>query len=137
MAFEFIDNAAIDRKTRKLIRSHAATGKGKNVEKKRRKQLSHGARKIVIARDSREDEDLGECTSDSQEVALPIETPISDGLFVVCFPTDLTPTSKVLFHRGTVISKSSCNIKGCNDQPMNSVLLHERACVPGRAEYGH
>jgi hypothetical protein len=111
MTFEFIDNAAIDRKTRKLIRSHAATGKnvGQKRPSRRKKQVSLGERRTVIPRDSRADEGSRQCKRDSQEVALRIEMPISDGLFVVGFPIDLTPTSKILFHKGTVRPKNACN----------------------------
>lgn len=78
MPFEFVDNnaAAIDRATRKRIRSHVAIGRnaGKKLVRKSRKDI---------------------------DASIPrIEWPVGDDVSLFPFPEQVTPESKGLVRRG-------------------------------------
>jgi hypothetical protein len=99
MSFVFLNNANIDRNARKLIRSHVA--KGRNVGKKlssRRRQRKQDVKIVVpivrpnILEDGKDRE--------SEEATPAIERQIGDGLSVLSFPVEVTPTSKGLLQRG-------------------------------------
>jgi hypothetical protein len=95
MPFEFINNAAIDRNARKVIRSHAA--KGRNVGKtrpSRRKQPGQEVKSTTTAFNSRSVENAQESGTD--ETIAAIGRQIGDGLSVLSFPAELTPRSKAL-----------------------------------------
>lgn len=90
MSFIFMDNAAIDRKSRKLIRSHVA--KGKNLGRvlaPRRKRCEVGVKAIMPIRDDR-----------GEEGTLSIERQFGDGLSVYPIPNKLPPGSRSLVQRG-------------------------------------
>jgi hypothetical protein len=104
MSFKFVNNASIDRSTRKLIRSHAA--KGKNVGKKhpsRRKQTVLRAKLSLPLCNVKGVEETP--AHESEEPVLPIERQIGDGLSVLLIPAELSPRSKVLVQRGIIVSK--------------------------------
>lgn len=91
MSFIFMDNAAIDRKSRKLIRSHAA--KGKNLGRvlpSRKKRCELG---VKIAMPTRE--------KYREENSLSIERQFGDGLSVYPMPNKLPPGSRSLVQKGS------------------------------------
>lgn len=112
MAFEFIDNnARIDRKTRKRIRSLVATGKnaGKTVVRPSRiKAYQAQSNHTAILPNTREQRNIKENDSDSSPDPYnpQIERQISD---VLCFMTSadqLSPAARTLAKRGEEILTS-------------------------------
>lgn len=109
MPFEFIDNnARIDRKTRKRIRSLVATGKnaGKTVVRPSRIKafkeqpiyptvFSSVPRTVEMRR-----QDISASLPDETTSSLDIERPISDDLLFAFTSNQLNPASRYLAKRG-------------------------------------
>ena len=103
MPFEFINNADIDRRARKLIRSHAAKGKniGKTLNRRKRSEAKPSAVELPSS----------QVVNDSKAVAysryiesygavLTIERQIGDALTVLPIPPELIRTSRNLIQQG-------------------------------------
>ena len=102
MSFKFVNNATIDRKARRLIRSHAA--KGKNVGKTRpprREPFESGIKKIRSVSElcAVENEDEWE----SHDAIPTIERQVGDGLSVLSFPIGLNSLSEGLVRKGELL----------------------------------
>jgi len=102
MPFQFIDGAAIDSTSRKLIRSHAA--KGKNLGRKlpsRRKQSERQSRtpRLAYLKDQIVEDIQNHALALDEVSPVIIERPIGDGLSSLCFPAELSPASKGLFKK--------------------------------------
>ena len=112
MPFQFIDNTIIDRKARKLIRSHAAKGKniGRKLSRPSRQKISpHKPGIIPDALDPEAKPILGNsrvaglssCPRNETSVSLfRISHQIGDELSVVLFPFYTTPKARSLVQRG-------------------------------------
>jgi hypothetical protein len=98
MPFQFVDNAAIDDKARKLIRSHVA--KGKNVGKGRARKKPHPTQEQQPPRDSRDTTTLLECVDTAENDELALERPWCDGVSLMSIPFEMSSKSKNLFSRG-------------------------------------
>ena len=103
MPFEFVNNAAIDRNARKLIRSHVA--KGRNVGKIRSSRRKQSSPVVKIPKSICSTRDVGDAQDAGKDKAIhEIERQVGDGLSVLSFPTQLTPRSRGLVQKGTAIS---------------------------------
>lgn len=120
MPFEFIDNnASIDRKTRKRIRSLVATGKnaGKTVVRPSRIKAFKEQSKYPIAFSSvsgtveLRQQDFSSSSPDETTPSPEIERPIGDDLFFTFTSNQLNPASRYLAKRGkktTLIKRIFC-----------------------------
>ncbi|KAI1479565.1 hypothetical protein F4774DRAFT_381368 [Daldinia eschscholtzii] len=96
MVFEFINNAVLDRRTRKLIRSHAA--KGRNVGKKHPSRGRRAAIKADIAESIYKPKDMA--LEPHNQLMLPtIERQVGDSLSVFSLPVESTPGSRVIIQK--------------------------------------
>lgn len=96
MSFIFMNNAAIDGKSRKLIRSHVA--KGKNLGRvlpPRRKRCEVGIKLVMPTREDRRGKN-----------SFSIERQFGDGLSVYPIPNKLPPGSRSLVQKGQSFSNS-------------------------------
>ncbi|ETS76761.1 hypothetical protein PFICI_12148 [Pestalotiopsis fici W106-1] len=109
MSFQFVDNAAIDDKTRKLIRSHAA--KGKSAGKGRARRRPHQTPEQPT-RDSRDANTQLECVDTSQDENLTLERPWYDGVSLLGVSFQMSSRTKNQFSRGDDSrSRSICYCK--------------------------
>ncbi|KAL3705745.1 hypothetical protein TMatcc_006754 [Talaromyces marneffei ATCC 18224] len=130
MPFEFIDNnARIDRKTRKRIRSLVATGKnaGKTVVRPSRiKAFKEQSKYPTIFSSVPGSTDLKQQESSSpNETAsiCEIERPIGDDVFFVFTPNQLNPTSRYLAKRAIsflVAPRHSSELNGTFETTLNA-----------------
>ncbi|KAI1343676.1 hypothetical protein F5Y15DRAFT_173984 [Xylariaceae sp. FL0016] len=100
MTVTFIDNAAIDQRTRKLIRSQAAKGKniGRVVHRpSRRHQTRQVAQKPVSIRKIDTEASMGK--AEGHERSTVIERPICHGFSVYGVLSELSRTSLSTFHK--------------------------------------
>ncbi|KAK6953144.1 hypothetical protein Daesc_005444 [Daldinia eschscholtzii] len=96
MAFEFINNAVLDRRTRKLIRSHAA--KGRNVGKKHPSRGRRAAIKANITESIYKPKN--KALEPHHQLVLPtIERQVGDTLSVFSLPVESTPGSRVIIQK--------------------------------------
>lgn len=95
MSFQFVDNTAIDGKTRKLIRSHAA--KGKNAGKGRHQRRSLQAQEQQPKDKSNHVTGQLEPRDKDQEDELALERPWYDAVSLLGVRFNLTPRNKNLF----------------------------------------
>jgi hypothetical protein len=108
MPFKFINNADIDHRARKLIRSHAA--KGKNVGKKlQRRKRTEPRTTITTPSSCSQSVDISKTAAYSQYVesynaVLTIERQLGDALSVLPIPEALITTSRGLIQQGTSLS---------------------------------
>jgi hypothetical protein len=98
MVFQFIDNASIDRRTRKLIRSHAAKGKNIGKGRPRRKPRPANASQPPLDSDSNQEETDADHISNEQTLFL--EQPRGEALSFYNMPFELSPRLKALFYKG-------------------------------------
>lgn len=105
MAFEFVNNATIDPKARKLIRSHVA--KGRNVGKKRQPKCRPTQAATRCARlysSSAPFRSLAakntQMIAASQKEIPEFGRQIGDGWSVMSFPDDIAPNSRYVVHKG-------------------------------------
>ncbi|KAI1803530.1 hypothetical protein F4811DRAFT_562433 [Daldinia bambusicola] len=97
MPFEFVNNAILDRRTRKLIRSQAA--KGRNVGKRHPSRGRRAAAKAGIA-ESHYDKPKDSLVLQSRHVVFPtIERQVGDSLSVFSLPVESTPGSRVIMQK--------------------------------------
>ncbi|KAI1469246.1 uncharacterized protein F4812DRAFT_323434 [Daldinia caldariorum] len=97
MPFEFVDNAILDRRTRKLIRSQAA--KGRNVGKKHPSRGRRAAIKANIA-ESHYNKPNDFLALQPRHAVLPtIERQVGDSLSVFSLPVESTPGSRIIIQK--------------------------------------
>ncbi|KAK9422873.1 hypothetical protein SUNI508_04540 [Seiridium unicorne] len=97
MAFQFIDNASIDVKTRKLIRSQAA--KGKNIGKGRPRRKPRPTDRELQPSVSESFNGKTNADNTRWDQTLVLEHPRGDALSLYPMPFHLGPSSKVLFRQ--------------------------------------
>lgn len=115
MAFEFVDNTAIDRRARKLIRSHAAKGKnvGRKISRPSRPKIPPAHWRQTRALEPLLDPESNIITGNSKALAsiqypqsearapvIGIEHQIGDEFSLILFPFEATPRARSLVRRG-------------------------------------
>ena len=132
MPFEFVNNAAIDRKARKLIRSHVA--KGRNVGKKRqpRRRPPEAAVKCAALYASSASSSMTPSVEDVQiapvkkDIYSVIDRQIGDGWSILSFPTEVAPGSKAVVQRGMAMQRFSLLMDGCLMLTATSLYVSQR-----------
>lgn len=114
MPFKFIDNTIIDCNARKLIRSHAATGKnvGRKLSRPSRKNILSNKLKVIknesvhklkpIAGNPQAAEVIPYAGDEKKMAMSRIEHQFSDEFSFVLFPFDAMPKAKSLVRRGVL-----------------------------------
>jgi hypothetical protein len=94
MPFHFVDNSVIDRKARKLIRSHVM--KGKNVGKTRTPRIKAGeptTRKTTAVDEGKPSHNGNETSSLSESTVIAITRQVGNDLSFISFPAKVARRS--------------------------------------------
>lgn len=129
MSFQFVDNAFIDRGTRKLIRSHAAKGKNLGKGRPRRKPRAtavqlHTSARIATTRESESDDRM-----DDQGFIL--NHAFGDEFSFLAIPFELSPRSKAIFRQGLAPTRNCSRVVYSSS---NSVLSPRNRVMSGFAK---